>query len=149
MACCLMQWTHFDLSLKVSCGIHLRAISQEVFMSFIRNKCSKITLLTLQMHFLWVKFYAWSKLHLLFLLLLYTILFYVHCYYHHYTLLYCEQHLDEINHVIKCMKHGYIKWMRSLKYTSWYQTSTYTLPIRWCLEIGLCARTQKCLWSRT
>ena len=36
--------TNTDLSLKVSYGIHLRAISQEVHTNFIHNMCSKITI---------------------------------------------------------------------------------------------------------
>ena len=43
-------WTSVDLSSKMFCGIHLRAISQEVLMNLISNMCSEITLLNLPPH---------------------------------------------------------------------------------------------------
>ena len=36
----------FDLTLKVSCGIHLRSISQVLFMNFIHNNCALLNLLS-------------------------------------------------------------------------------------------------------
>ena len=45
-----ITWIDVDLSSKVFCGIHLRAISQEVLMNMIRNMCSEITLLKLFLH---------------------------------------------------------------------------------------------------
>ena len=45
-------WTKVDLSSKVLCDIHMRAISQEVLMNLIRSFCSKITLLKLLPHLL-------------------------------------------------------------------------------------------------
>ena len=51
MTCCLMAPNHYLhqcwLSSKVFCSIQLRAISQEVLMNLIRNKCSEITILKL------------------------------------------------------------------------------------------------------
>ena len=45
MAWCLaITWNNVDLTSMAFCGIHLRAISQEL-MSLIRNMCSDITLL--------------------------------------------------------------------------------------------------------
>ena len=39
-------WTSVDLSSKVICGIHLRAVSQEVLVKLIRNMCLETTLST-------------------------------------------------------------------------------------------------------
>ena len=44
-----IAWANADLSLKVFCGIHLRAISQ-VLMNLIHNMYSEITLLKLLPH---------------------------------------------------------------------------------------------------
>ena len=45
--------TNVDLLWKSFCGIHMRAISQEIFMNFSRYKCSEITLLKLLLHVSW------------------------------------------------------------------------------------------------
>ena len=51
MPCHLAAPSHYlnyvDLSSKVFCGIHLRAISQEALMNLICNICSEITILKL------------------------------------------------------------------------------------------------------
>ena len=39
-----ITWTNADLSWKVFCGIHLRAISQEMLKNLIYNLCPEITL---------------------------------------------------------------------------------------------------------
>ena len=51
MVCCLTAPSHYvDLSSKVFCGIHFRAVSQEVLRNLIRNTYSKVTLLELLPH---------------------------------------------------------------------------------------------------
>ena len=64
MACCLwhqaITWTNVDLPSKTFCGIHLRAIWQEVLMNLIRNPCSKITISRLLSHLLGTNELWWS-----------------------------------------------------------------------------------------
>ena len=46
----LIIWTNVDFSSHVFCGIHLRAMSQEMFVKLIRNMCPEMTLLWLLPH---------------------------------------------------------------------------------------------------
>ena len=39
-----ITWSNVDLPSKVSCGIHMRAISQGMFMNLIHNMCSEFAL---------------------------------------------------------------------------------------------------------
>ena len=45
-----IAWTNVDPSSKVFCHIHLRGLSQEVFMNLIHSMCSEITPLELVTH---------------------------------------------------------------------------------------------------
>ena len=45
-----ITYANVDLSSKVFCGIHLRAISQEELLNLIHNMCSENKVLTLAYH---------------------------------------------------------------------------------------------------
>ena len=46
----VITWSNVNLTAKVFCGIHMRAISQEVVMNLICNMCSEVTHFILPLH---------------------------------------------------------------------------------------------------